>query len=320
MKHYIRIFSLFIALASLPLNASAEDKPSDRFAGAMPGQYLMPATPDVNVYGFGHDVNPRALYRPPAFRGGMAATSDSSVILYPLEPGQPVAMPYQARPVPVPQPQLAQPRTVPQPVYGMPSPTTQPEEFGAPINEMPEVDFAGDVGPMESYVRRYYGLEEQDAAEAKAAAEGYETMPAAPTGAVSRRNTLPKPQSIAPSGHAPGKILFDHGSAALDSQDIGVIRRVAKRYALQPRGTRYIVHGHASRRAEASDPRGKHIANLKMSSHRAFQVSRRLILEGVPSQAIETIAYGDTHPVPPASGRSSEELSRRVEIYVESYR
>lgn len=320
MKKYIAYLTVFLCIAAMPFSAHASDQ-DDRYAGAMPGQYVMPETPSVNVFTSRHELNPRSIYRPPAFRGGAPATGDSSVILYPLVPAVPTTFHHVPRPAvnvphhhaaPVSAPSYqAVPNVNPgaMPMGGMPSP--EPDHSASIPSD------GENLGPMEAYVRRFYGYDDP-AAESEDSAGKVSAMPARASSRAGHAG-VSKPKSTAPHGHAPGKILFDHGSDALDAQDIGVIRRMAKRYSLYPRGTRFLVQGHASKRAEANDPRGKRIANLKMSSSRAYQVSRRLIMEGVPSTAIETTAFGDTHPVPPAAGRSTEALSRRVEIYVDAY-
>jgi OOP family OmpA-OmpF porin len=109
-------------------------------------------------------------------------------------------------------------------------------------------------------------------------------------------------------------IYFPHGSAKLDASKKKVIEEVAKTQ-LETNPTSLIeVEGHASTRAQVSDPVERRILNLKMSMDRAFQVSSQLIRDGVPATAIKTTIYGDTHPVAAQNGLSEEASNRRVDI------
>lgn len=102
----------------------------------------------------------------------------------------------------------------------------------------------------------------------------------------------------------PGRIYFDHGSAA-----IGGAGRQVIGHAAQSASGALTVDGYASTRAGAKDPVDRHIVNLKESMDRAFNVSRELIRAGVPAGAIKTCGYGDSSPAP-----EGEDASRRVEI------
>lgn len=113
--------------------------------------------------------------------------------------------------------------------------------------------------------------------------------------------------------HELAKIYFGHGSAQLDTKDRRIISDLGMLY--QKRGGVYNVEGHASERAEASDPVERQILNLRTSMHRAVSVSEQLIREGVPVTAIKTTAHGSAEPAEATADKSSEEASRRVEIY-----
>lgn len=113
-------------------------------------------------------------------------------------------------------------------------------------------------------------------------------------------------------GHSDAsRIYFRHGSSSLNEPAHHVIDHVSRS------GGAVVVAGHASERAETSDPVERSIVNLKMSMDRAFKVSSQLIREGVPAEAIETRAYGATRPAPPIPGAEPEQASRRVEILVD---
>lgn len=98
------------------------------------------------------------------------------------------------------------------------------------------------------------------------------------------------------------QIYFPHGSSKLSPAGREVVDSVAAR------GGYVEVEGHASARAEASDPVEKRIVNLKMSMDRAFRVSSALIRKGVPPESIKTTVYGDARPT------GDEQTSRRVDI------
>lgn len=107
----------------------------------------------------------------------------------------------------------------------------------------------------------------------------------------------------------PNRIYFEHGSAALNVAALEVIASVAKNYKEQ-----ILVEAHASQRASVADPLARAEVNLKMSLKRAMEVTRHLVLKGVPAEKIKTIAYGDTRPVAPESDPQSEALNRRVDV------
>lgn len=127
----------------------------------------------------------------------------------------------------------------------------------------------------------------------------------------------PAPMMLTPPGSVPpplmayepavtvngAQIFFPHGSSRVSATGKQVIDDVVRRG-----GGLVEVVGHASARAEASDPVEKRIVNLKMSMDRAFKVSSALMRSGVPAEAIVTIAHGDTRPA------GGEDVSRRVEI------
>ncbi len=116
-------------------------------------------------------------------------------------------------------------------------------------------------------------------------------QPAAPAA----RNTVPDNLS---------KVHFRHGSARLGPD----ARQLADQMRRGATG-RIVVDGHASERAEVSDPVERSIVNLEMSMDRALAVSSALIRSGVPAEAIETRAFGDTRPI-----AAEEAANRRVEV------
>lgn len=112
------------------------------------------------------------------------------------------------------------------------------------------------------------------------------------------------------------KVYFKHGSSNLGSNDLKVIADASDKARFAP-VNRISVEGHASKRANTGDYSRDSIVNLKESMNRAFEVSKTMILNGVPSEKIKTTAYGDTKP-PSVVMRDEEAESRRVEIYTGS--
>lgn len=108
------------------------------------------------------------------------------------------------------------------------------------------------------------------------------------------------------------KVYFAHGVKSISKDGMSVLSRISEEMAgkKQP----IYVSGHASERAEVSDPTARKIANLKTSMDRAFAVTRTLIKQGVPAENIETTAWGETRPAPATDTMDAETASRRVEI------
>lgn len=107
----------------------------------------------------------------------------------------------------------------------------------------------------------------------------------------------------------PNTIYFEHGSAALNATARQVIASAARNY-----GGSVHVAAHASQRAQTSDPIERDILNFQMSMKRAMAVTKQLIRDGVPAEAIKTTAYGDARPAVPETDRQAEAKNRRVQI------
>jgi len=108
-------------------------------------------------------------------------------------------------------------------------------------------------------------------------------------------------------------IYFSHGSSYINGEGKKVVRAVADQYKDGHHGVLNVV-GHASKRAETSDPVQRGIVNMKMSMKRAMRVSESLIHSGVPASAIKTSAAGDAQAASYLNGKSQEAANRRVEI------
>ena len=105
-------------------------------------------------------------------------------------------------------------------------------------------------------------------------------------------------------------IYFDFNSAflALDGRKtldktIGqIIKAIGKNKA-----TRVRLEGH-------TDERGSDEYNLALGQRRADSVSRYMLLEGIPTNNMEVISYGETRPMQTGSGEIAWQENRRVEI------
>lgn len=116
-------------------------------------------------------------------------------------------------------------------------------------------------------------------------------------------NGVPSPEI----GQSVSRVYFPYGSAALNSSNRAALGDVAEMAKFAP-VDRVSIEGHASARAQTSDPVKAKILNLKESMNRAQAVSQNLIESGVPAEKIKTVAWGDTRP----SG--GEATQRRVDI------
>lgn len=107
----------------------------------------------------------------------------------------------------------------------------------------------------------------------------------------------------------PNTVYFEHGSSALNATARQVIASAARNY-----GGSVHVAAHASQRAQTNDPVERGILNIQMSMKRAMAVTKQLIRDGVPPEAIKTTAYGDAQPAVPETDRQAEAKNRRVQI------
>lgn len=106
------------------------------------------------------------------------------------------------------------------------------------------------------------------------------------------------------------KVYFNHGSSRLSPRDKATIRGAAKTAKFAP-VNRIHIEGHASKRAETGDPVRNNILNLKESMNRAFEVSKEMMMQGVPGEKIKTTAWGDSQQSP----SMPEDQARRVDVY-----
>lgn len=108
-------------------------------------------------------------------------------------------------------------------------------------------------------------------------------------------------------------IYFGHDSETLSAEALETLRRISR--AFDPAlGQGIDVEGHASITANYADEAQRKIVNLKVSMDRAMAVSRALIRQGVPAEAIRVTAWGETRPPRRFNGKTPEEAARRVEV------
>lgn len=114
------------------------------------------------------------------------------------------------------------------------------------------------------------------------------------------------------TGRGSSRIYFPHGGTTLNQTGKEAAKLLAAQCTSGACGV-VKVEGHASTRAVAKDEIQRRLINLKISMERAMNVSRQLILDGVPASAIQTTAYGDAVPPSVVEG-DAEAAARRVEI------
>lgn len=96
-------------------------------------------------------------------------------------------------------------------------------------------------------------------------------------------------------GQETTRIDFAFGSADLGMEDVEKIGDISLAYNLN---TRPIVHveGYASPVAATNDPVKRREINLQMSMKRAYEVSRALMLAGIPNDRVRAVGLGEANP------------------------
>jgi len=114
------------------------------------------------------------------------------------------------------------------------------------------------------------------------------------------------PTPVAEVGAKTFLVFFDWDRADLTSRAAGVVHDAAA-YSQGNRYTRIDVNGN-------TDTSGTPTYNQGLSERRARTVAGELVRDGVPQNAIDMHAYGDTHLLVPTGPGVREPQNRRVEI------
>jgi outer membrane protein OmpA-like peptidoglycan-associated protein len=127
----------------------------------------------------------------------------------------------------------------------------------------------------------------------------------------------PGASRLLPSGESRpvALIFFGYGSAGLSSNDVNVLKEVARLH--RERSGLIRVIGHASQGTGGGDAVKQRLANFNISLARANAVARELSRLGVPIDQVQVAAAGAQHPIYYESTPTGEAGNRRVEIYLD---
>lgn len=101
-------------------------------------------------------------------------------------------------------------------------------------------------------------------------------------------------------------VYFDYDVAEIKPQFIDLLRAHAG-YIYQTPGVSVTLEGH-------TDERGTRAYNLALGERRADAVRRFLVAEGVPTDRLTILSYGEERPADPGQGEQAWALNRRVEL------
>jgi outer membrane protein OmpA-like peptidoglycan-associated protein len=114
------------------------------------------------------------------------------------------------------------------------------------------------------------------------------------------------PMPVAEVGAKTFLVFFDWNKADLTARDAAIVRDAAT-WSNGAKYTRIDVNGN-------TDTSGTPAYNLGLSERRARVVAAELVRDGVPQNAIDMHAYGDTHLLAPTGPGVREPRNRRVAI------
>ncbi|HSG96781.1 MAG TPA: peptidoglycan-associated lipoprotein Pal [Woeseiaceae bacterium] len=101
-------------------------------------------------------------------------------------------------------------------------------------------------------------------------------------------------------------IYFEFDSSEIRAEDQDLVARHAMQLGNSP-GARVRLEGHA-------DERGSREYNIGLGERRAQAVRRILMIQGIPSDQISTVSFGEERPVAFGSSESDYAQNRRVEF------
>jgi outer membrane protein OmpA-like peptidoglycan-associated protein len=116
----------------------------------------------------------------------------------------------------------------------------------------------------------------------------------------------PAPMPVAEIGAKTFLVFFDWDKANLTARSEAIVHDAAA-YSTHTQYTRIDVNGN-------TDTSGTPQYNMGLSERRARVVAAELVRDGVPQNAIDMHAYGDTHLLVPTGPGVREPQNRRVEI------
>jgi peptidoglycan-associated lipoprotein len=106
-------------------------------------------------------------------------------------------------------------------------------------------------------------------------------------------------------------IYFAYDSSEVAAEDRPLVEMHAAFLAANP-GVKVSLEGHA-------DERGAREYNIGLSEHRAQAVRRMLELQGVATDQISTVSYGEEKPAVEGHDESAWAMNRRVELVYVGY-
>ncbi|NKN34401.1 peptidoglycan-associated lipoprotein Pal [Marichromatium bheemlicum] len=101
-------------------------------------------------------------------------------------------------------------------------------------------------------------------------------------------------------------IYFDYDNSEIRPEYVALIQTHARYLGTHPQ-LRVTLEGH-------TDERGTREYNLALSDQRADSVRRFMLAEGVQSDQVEVIGYGEERPASPGHDEAAWRLNRRVVI------
>lgn len=107
----------------------------------------------------------------------------------------------------------------------------------------------------------------------------------------------------------PESLLFSMGSVKLNEEGYRLLQAIATR--LGDAGVSFSIEGHTDN-IPISTP--TFASNWELSAHRATEVTRALIVGGIPSQRVRAVGYGDSHPIADNETEEGRVKNRRVAL------
>ena len=104
-------------------------------------------------------------------------------------------------------------------------------------------------------------------------------------------------------------VYFAFDSSTISADDEAIVRAHARYMSRHP-DSRVVLEGH-------TDERGSREYNIGLGERRSQSVRRMLLAQGVSSDQIETVSFGEEQPADMRSNEEAWALNRRVEFVYE---